>query len=165
MHSSSFFVFFSLLASLANAVYLYRGDDRDTRAIDDAGGYRPKGSGRPEGTLFEHVERALKHPDRDPFVSTTIDIEVAKYHARKGCVAIIDSDKIDAPIHNVAAEYAAAGRRYPYASEKEFAVQGDIPKKAIVGVLKKNKDGKWKEVKWPPAKRSIELFEDDVFVE
>ncbi|OTA63979.1 ADP-ribosylation [Hypoxylon sp. EC38] len=165
MHSSSFFAFFSLLASLLSgvvAVTLYRGDSRGPKTIKDAGGFKAKGFSNPEGTLFEHVEGRLKHPSRDPFISTSDDIEVSKRHAGNGYLYTLDSTKITNKIHDVAAEYSHAGLKYGHADEKEFSVEHLIPWAAVTKVEKKN-DGQWKTIKMP-TKRAMEFPDVDVFV-
>lgn len=165
MHSTSFFVFFSLLASLltgAVAANLYRGDSRSPKTIKDAGGFKAKGFNNPEGTLFEHVEGTLKHPSRDPFISTSDDIEVSKKHAGNGYLYTLDRSKITEKIYDVAEEYKKAGKKYGHADEKEFSVEHLIPWTAVTKVQKK-KDGEWKTVKMP-TKRAFEFPVDDIFV-
>lgn len=164
MHISSFFVFFSLLASLlsgALATTLYRGDARSAKTIKDAEGFKAKGFSKPEGTLFEHVEGLLKHPSKDPFISTSDDIDVSKKHAGNGYLYTLDSTKITETIHDVAEEYEKAGKKYSHSDEKEFAVEHLIPWAAVTKIEKK-KDGEWKTVK-PPTKRAIEFPAEDVF--
>ncbi|KAI9793813.1 MAG: hypothetical protein M1835_006971 [Candelina submexicana] len=166
MQISSFFIYFSLLASLGSSVLAtnyYRGDSRSAKTIKDAGGFKAKGFNNPEGTLFEHVEGQLKHPSRDPFIATTSDIEFSKKHTPDGYVYTIDSSKIKEKIHDVAEEYKKADRKYGHPEEKEFAVEHEIPWDAVTKVEKK-KDGQWKTIKMP-TKRAIELPEDDVFAE
>lgn len=167
MHVSSLFIFFGLVASLVSGVVaetLYRGDSRGPKTIKEAGGFKAKGFDKPEGTLFEHVEGTLKHPSRDPFISTSDDIEVSKKHAGKGYLYFLDSTKIGSKIHDVAAEYKAAGKKYGHADEKEFAVEHLIPWAAVTKVQKKDKDGVWKTLKMP-TKRMVEFPVDDIFVD
>ncbi len=164
MYISSFFVFFSLLASLVSGVLgatLYRGDARTAKTIKDAGGFKAKGFTNPEGTLFEHVEGALKHPSRDPFISTSDGITVSQNHAGNGFLYTLNSTKITKTIHDVAAEYEKAGKKYGHADEKEFAVEHLIPWAAVTKVQKKV-DGEWKTIKMP-TKRAIEFPAEDVF--
>jgi hypothetical protein len=164
MHIPSFFLFFSLLASLVSGVLsttLYRGDSRNPKTIKDAGGFKAKGFANPEGTLFEHVEGTLKHPFRDPFISTSDSIEVSEKHAGKGYLYTLDSTKISEKIYDVAAEYEQAGKKYGHADEKEFAVVKLIPWAAVTKIQKK-KDGEWKTIKMP-TKRAIEFPAEDVF--
>lgn len=164
MHIPSFFLFFSLLASLVSGVLsttLYRGDSRNPKTIKDAGGFKAKGFTNPEGTLFEHVEGTLKHPSRDPFISTSDSIEVSEKHAGKGYLYTLDSTKISEKIYDVAAEYEQAGKKYGHADEKEFAVVKLIPWAAVTKIQKK-KDGEWKTIKMP-TKRAIEFPAEDVF--
>lgn len=165
MHISSFFVFFGLLASLGSGVLattLYRGDSRTPKTIKDDGGFKAKGFTNPEGTLFQHVEGTLKHPSRDPFISTSDDITVSQGHAGNGYLYTLDSTKITEKIHDVAAEYKAAGKTYGHAKEKEFAVEHLIPWDAVT-LIQKKKDGEWKTIKMP-TKRAIEFPAEDVFV-
>ncbi|KAI1078366.1 ADP-ribosylation [Whalleya microplaca] len=165
MHSSSFFVFFSLVASLVSGVIaatLYRGDARGPSTIKNDGGFKAKGFNNPEGTLFEHVEGTLKHPSRDPFISTSNDIDVSKGHAGNGYLYTLDSSKITEKIHDVADEYEKAGKKYGHADEKEFSVEHLIPWAAVTKVQKK-KDGEWKTIKMP-TKRAPEFPAEDVFV-
>ncbi|KHN94779.1 Heat-labile enterotoxin, A chain [Metarhizium album ARSEF 1941] len=164
MHSSSFFVLLGIVASLVSGVVastLYRGDSRGPKTIKDAGGFKAKGFNNPEGTLFEHVEGTLKHPSRDPFISTSNDIEVSKKHAGNGYLYTLDSTKIHQKIHDVAAEYAQAKKKYGHADEKEFSVEHLIPWDAVTKVQKK-KDGEWKTIKMP-TKRMPEFPDGDVF--
>ncbi|KAI1844936.1 hypothetical protein JX266_008952 [Neoarthrinium moseri] len=166
MHSSSFFVFFSLIASLVSGIVattLYRGDSRSPGTIKNAGGFKAKGFDRPEGTLFQHVETLLKHPSRDPFISTTIDLEFAKAHTGNGYLYTLDSTKITEKIYDVAKEYEKVGETYGHAKEKEFAVEHLTPGAAVTTVQKKS-DGKWKTLKMP-TKRMPEFPVEDVFVE
>jgi len=165
MRSSYFFVFFSLLASLVSGVVatsLYRGDSRSPKTIKDAGGFKAKGANNPEGTLFDHVEGTLKHPSRDPYISTSNDIDVSKKHAGNGYLYHLDSTKIPSKVHDVAAEYDKAGKKYGHADEKEFSAEHSIPWDAVTKVQKKQ-DGEWKTLK-PPTKRAIEFPAEDVFV-
>ena len=164
MYISSFFVFFSLLALLVSdvlATTLYRGDARTPKTIKDAGGFKAKGFTNPEGTLFEHVEGALKHPSKDPFISTSDDITVSENHAGKGYLYTLDSTKITGKIHDVAAEYEKANKKYGHADEKEFSVEHLIPWAAVTKIQKKV-DGEWKTIKMP-TKRAIEFPAEDVF--
>jgi hypothetical protein len=166
MHSSSFFVFFSLFASLLSGVVAttyYRGDSRSPKTIKGDGGFKAKGFTNPEGTLFQHVEGTLKHPSRDPFVSTSNDVEVSKGHAGKGYLYFLDSTKITEKIHDVAAEYKAAGKTYGHAKEKEFSVEHLIPWTAVTKIQKKNDKGEWKNIKMP-TKRESEILVENVFV-
>ena len=166
MYISSFFVSFSLLALLASdvlATTLYRGDARKPKDIKSAGGFKAKGFTNPEGTLFEHVEGRLKHPSRDPFISTSDDITVSEDHAGKGYLYTLDSTKITEKIHDVAAEYEKEKKKYGHAKEKEFAVEHLVPWDAVTKIQKKVGD-EWKTVK-PPTKREIEFPDEDVFVE
>ncbi|KAL6712089.1 hypothetical protein ACN47E_003132 [Coniothyrium glycines] len=169
MHSPSLLVSFGLLASLAGVVIgatpatLYRGDSRSSKTIKDAGGFKAKGYDRPEGTLFEHVEGTLKYPSRDPFISTSDDIDVSKGHAGSGNLYFIDSSKITEEIFDVAAEYEKAKRTYGHADEREFSVKKMIPWEAITKIQKKNKDGEWKNIKMPTAEtvEGVEEFEEE----
>lgn len=166
MHSSSFFVFFSLLASLVSGVVattLYRGDLRGPKTIRGEGGFKAKGFDRPEGTLFQHVDGSLRHPSRDPFISTTIDIEVAKGHAGTGYLYTLDSSKITGKIYDVKAEYENNCTPYGHFKEKEFSVEHMIPWAAVTQV-QRNKDGEWKTLKMP-TKRAIEFPPEDAFAE
>ncbi|KAF2190072.1 ADP-ribosylation, partial [Zopfia rhizophila CBS 207.26] len=139
------------LASLVSGVTaaspatLYRGDSRGPNTIKDAGGFKAKGFDNPEGTLFEHVEGRLKHPSRDPFISTSSDIDVSKGHAGNGYLYTLDSSKIDEKIWDVAEEYEKAGKKYGHSEEKEFAVEHLIPWDAVTKIQKK-KDGEWKTI-------------------
>ncbi|KAF2818572.1 ADP-ribosylation [Ophiobolus disseminans] len=156
MRSSAFVVVFGVLASLTNAATYYRGDTRGPKALKAAEGFKARGFTNPEGTLFEHVEGTLKHPMRDPFISTTSDESYAKEHNGKGYVYSID--EITDKIHDVAKEYEKAGKKYGHAKEKEFAVEHHIPFKAIKKAQKYNEtEKKWKDVKMP-AKRDIEML-------
>ncbi|CAI6332967.1 unnamed protein product [Periconia digitata] len=158
MHRATFIVFFNLLTSLGSVVgadTLYRGDSRSAKTIFNDGGFKAKGYDNPEGTLFEHVEGTLKHPSRDPYISTSNDIEVSKKHAGNGLLFFIDSSKITEEIFDVAAEYEKAGKKYGHADEKEFAVKKFIPWNAITKIQKK-KDGEWKTIKMPTASSSDE---------
>lgn len=151
MHRTSLFVFLNLVASLGTCVVattLYRGDSRSARTIFGTKGFKAKGYDRPEGTLFQHVEKSLKHPSRDPFISTSIDIDAAKKHAGDGYLYFIDDTKITENIFDCAEEYKKVGKTYPYPEEKEFAVNKSIPWDAITKVQKK-KDGEWKTIKLP----------------
>jgi hypothetical protein len=137
MLSSSLLVLFSLVASLLSGVIattLYQGDSRGPKTIKDAGGFKAKDFSNPEGTLFEHVEGPLKHPSRDPFISTSNDINVSKKHAGTGYLYTLNSTKITQKIHDVAAEYAKAGRKYGHADEKEFVVEHLIPWAAVTKI-------------------------------
>ena len=166
MHCSSFFIFFSLVASLVSGVVattLYRGDTRGPKTIKNDGGFRAKGFDSPEGTLFEHAEFQLQYPSRDPFISTSIDIEVARRHAGNGYLYTIDSEKIANPVYDLATEYEEACRRYGHADEKEFSVRHMVPWAAITKVERK-RDGEWKNLKMP-TKRAVEFPGEDVFVE
>ncbi|KAJ5752193.1 Heat-labile enterotoxin A chain [Penicillium odoratum] len=166
MHTSSFFVFLGLLASLmssAIATTYYRGDSRSPKTIKEAGGFKAKGFNNPEGTLFEHVEGTLKHPSRDPFISVSTDISVSENHAGNGYLYTLDSTKITEKIYDVAEAYKEAGKTYGHADEKESSVEHLIPWTAVTKVQKK-KDGEWKTLKMP-TKRAIEFLAEDVFVE
>ncbi|XDG08914.1 hypothetical protein ABKA04_008529 [Annulohypoxylon sp. FPYF3050] len=165
MHSSSFLVIFGIFASLVSSVVattLYRGDSRGPTKIKGEGGFKAKGFTNPEGTLFQHVSGTLKHPSRDPFISTSTDINVSKDHAGNGYLYFLDSTKITEKIHDVAKEYEDAHQTYPHPREKEFSVEHLIPWDAVTKVQKKDKDGVWKTLKMP-AKRAIE-YDEDVFV-
>ncbi|KAL2821834.1 hypothetical protein BDW59DRAFT_164016 [Aspergillus cavernicola] len=165
MHSSSFFVFFSLLASLVSGVVattLYQGDSRGPKTIKDAGGFKAKGFNNPEGTLFQHVEGTLKHPSKDPFISTSNDIKVSEDHAENGYLYTLDSTKITEKVYDVAVEYEEACRPYGHAKGKEFSAEHLIPWTAVTMVQKK-KDGEWKTLKMP-TKRAIEFPAEDIFV-
>ncbi|KAK8115157.1 uncharacterized protein PG998_000291 [Apiospora kogelbergensis] len=166
MHSSSFFVFFGLLASLVSSVLattLYRGDSRGPKTIKADGGFKAKGFTNPEGTLFEHVESQLKHPSRDPFISTTVSRSFAEKHTGKGFLYTLDSAKMgNAEIFNVAEEYKKADRKYGHADEEEFAVKHEIPWAAVTKVEQKNKEGQWKSLVLP-TKRAIKFGDEDVF--
>ena len=164
MRASPIYVI-AVLASLASGVVgntLYRNDGRKPATIKEEGGFKARGFDKPEGTLFEHVEGTLKKPSRDPFISTTIDHEYAEKHGGGSYLYTIDSSHITTSIHNVAAEYEAAERKYGHANEKEFAVEHLIPWSAVTKVEKK-KDGKWQTIKMP-SKRMPEFLEEDVFV-
>lgn len=166
MHSFSFFVFFSLLASLVSGVVaatLYRGDQRGPTTIKDEGGFRAKGFNNPEGTLFQHVETLLKHPSRDPFISTTVDIAVAQQNAGNGYLYTIDSSKITNNIYDFAAEYEKECKPYGHVNEKESSVEHLIPWTAVTKVQRK-RDGEWKTLKMP-TKRAREFRAEDVFAE
>ncbi|KAI1861596.1 hypothetical protein JX265_009563 [Neoarthrinium moseri] len=166
MYSASFFIYFSLVASLVSGVVattLYRGDLRSPRTIKNSGGFKAKGFDKPEGTLFQHVETLLKHPSRDPFISTSNDIEAAKDHAKNGYLYTLDSTKITEKIYDVAAEYEKVGKGYGHATEREFAVEHLIPWAAVTKVQKES-DGQWKTLKMP-TKRMAKFPVEDVFVE
>ncbi|OAA32572.1 hypothetical protein AAL_00037 [Moelleriella libera RCEF 2490] len=165
MYVSSYLVFLGLVGSLVSNVAantLYRGDARGPKIIKEAGGFKAKGFTNPEGTLFEHVSGLLKHPSRDPFISTTPDIEVAKGHAGKGYLYTLDETRITEPKHDVAAEYEKAKKKYPYPKEKEVAVEHLIPWDAVTKVERKIK-GVWKSIPLP-KKRAIGFTNDEFFV-
>lgn len=61
----------------------------------------------------------------------------------------------------MAGEYAAAGKKYSHAGEKETAVEKEIPFSAVTQV-QKNVDGQWKTLKMP-TKRASEFPDEDVF--
>jgi Heat-labile enterotoxin alpha chain len=145
MHISSFFVYFSLIAPLL-ATILYRGDSRGPKAIQADGGFKAKGYDSPEGTLFQHCEGTLAHPSKDPFIPTSETLSVAESFAGSGYLYTIDSTHITSKIHDVAAEYKAAGRKYGHCEQEEMAVEHFIPWSAITQVQKKV-DGVWKTVK------------------
>lgn len=144
------------------ATTLYRGDARTPKTIKDAGGFKAKGFNNPEGTLFEHVEGTLKHPSRDPYISTSDDIKVSEKHAGNGYLYTLDSTKITEKVYDVAEEYKKAGKKYGHADEKEFAVEHLIPWTAVTTIHKK-KDGEWKPIKMP-SKREGEFLVEDAFV-
>ena len=113
--------------------------------------------------MFEHVEFTLHRPQRDPFISTTVDIEVAWGRSENGYVYTLDSSQITKPIYDVAAEYEKECRTYGHADEKEFAVEHFIPWSAITKVQRK-RDGEWKTLNMP-TKRAHEFRDEDVFAE
>lgn len=129
-----YFVFFNLFVWLLSGAVaavpgtVYRGETRNAKAIKAAGGLKSKGSGHklgPDGTLFQHISKSLKYPQRDPYVSTSIDYDAAKDQIHgNGYIYHIDTSGIENMIYNVAAEYEAADETYPYSYEKEFAVYG-----------------------------------------
>lgn len=124
----------SALASIP--AHVFRGDSRAPAAIHQAGGFHAKGytnRAGPDGTLFQHVEGTLRHPSRDPYISTSRDIKEAHKKAGKhGYVYSISTSGITATFKDVAAEYAAAGKRYGHASEQEIAAYLTIPYSHIV---------------------------------
>ncbi|KAF9875432.1 hypothetical protein CkaCkLH20_07252 [Colletotrichum karsti] len=165
MLTSSFLVFFTFIASLVSAATLYRGDGRGPKAINDAGGFYARGNHddheKYEATVFQHVTKSLKRPNKDPFISTSTDpAEAAKQGGNK-YLYTINSDEIEENINDVAAMYEAENKVYPYPNEKEFAVEYHIPLQAITKV-EKFVDGQWKSIKL--SKRGLELFDKDVFV-
>ncbi|GJD04028.1 EC35 protein [Colletotrichum higginsianum] len=163
MHTSSFILFFGLLASVVSAVTLYRGDTRGPRQIKDAGGFKSRADhDRAEGTLFEHISYTLKYPMRSRYISTSIDINEARAKSNFKYVYTINSDEIEEEIWDVAAEYEKAGKTYPHPHEKEFAVEYHIPWEAITKV-EKYSDGEWKAIRF--SKRGVELFEENVSVD
>ncbi|OBR05687.1 EC35 protein [Colletotrichum higginsianum IMI 349063] len=163
MHTSSFILFFGLLASVVSAVTLYRGDSRGPKQIKEAGGFKSRADhDHAEGTLFEHVTKQLKHPMKNRYIPTTVDINEAKKQGGSKYLYHLNSDEIEEQIWDVAAEYEKAGKTYPYASEQEFAVEYHIPWEAITKV-ERNVDGQWKTIKL--SKRGVELFEENVFVD
>ncbi|TQN70376.1 hypothetical protein CSHISOI_05170 [Colletotrichum shisoi] len=163
MHTSSFILFFGLLASVVRAVTLYRGDTRGPRQIKDAGGFKSRADhDHAQGTLFEHVMKQLMHPMRNRYIPTSIEREAAMKHGDSRYLYHIDWDEIEEQIWDVAAEYEKAGKTNPLASEKEFAVEYHIPWEAVIKV-EKNVDGEWRAIRF--SKRGFELFEEDVFVD
>lgn len=137
----SFFVFFNLFAWLLSGAVaavpgtVYRGDKRKPADIKAAGGLWSKGSTHklgPKGTLFEHVTKSLKYPQRDPFVSTTDDYQVAVEQIdNNGYVYYIDTTGLESRFYDCASEYRKAKKKYPYPNEREFSAEGGIPWSSI----------------------------------
>ena len=162
MYFSSSFLQFGLLALLATNVFAtdyFRGDKRKPDDIKKAGGFKAKGFTNPEGTVFQHVEGTLKHPSRDPFIATSLDINFSKKHTPKGWVYTIDSTKITEKVHDVAQEYKDANKKYGHSDEQEMAVEHLIPWDAITKIEKKKGDN-WETVD-PPKKRAAAPQADD----
>ncbi|GJC79951.1 NAD(+)--arginine ADP-ribosyltransferase Chelt [Colletotrichum liriopes] len=166
MLASSLFVFLALLASAVSAVTLYRGDTRGPAKIKESGGFHARGNHDDHenygGTVFEHVTKSLKYPSKDPYISTSIDIEAAKKHGESKYLYHLDRDQIEENIIDVAAAYADEGKTYPYPNEKEFSVEYHIPWEAITKV-ERNVEGQWRAIKF--SKRGVELFDEGVFVD
>ena len=153
MHSSYFFVFFGVLASLASASdipdTLYRTDTRNVDEIKKDGGFKAKGFNTPEGTLFQHVEGTLRDPSRDPFVYLSHDITNVTKHGQY--LYDIDTAKIHNKIFHVKTEYEKVNRKNS-AETEEYAVEKIIPYSAIKGVKAKDKGGRahgWHGVDMP----------------
>ena len=163
MHIPSSFVSFSLLALLVSnvlATNYYRADARKPKDLKAAGGFKSRGDGTiAAGDLFKHVEGTYKPANKDPFISTTSDIDYAKKHLKSGYVYTLDSADITEKIHDVAQEYEDAKKKYTHSEEKEFSVEHSIPWAAVTKIEKKVGD-EWKTVK-PPTKRAPVFLDDD----
>ncbi|MCJ1386770.1 hypothetical protein MMC17_009896 [Xylographa soralifera] len=140
MFSSSFLVFFNLFVWLLSGAVatvpstVYKGDIRKPAELKAAGGIKSRGAchkmGPSDATLFQHVEGQVKYPMRDPWISTTSDIRVSQHEYPTGYIYYIATS--GQGFLDVAAEYARARRTYGHASEKEMAINCDIPWSSII---------------------------------
>jgi hypothetical protein len=92
---------------------------------------------------------------RDPFISTSHDVRIAREFAQKphnpnpdGWVYYLDPSKINEEMHDTAAYWAQIGGTNTYAREQEVAVNHLIPWSAVVKV-ERVEEGKAKLVKVP----------------
>lgn len=137
MHSTSFFVFLSLLTSLISGVAalgtLYRCDDRAPATIKAEGGFKSWGSDTPSfERLYTHVEGT--DTDTDPFISTTTVFECGQHGKYR---YTIDSSKITNKIWDVNAEFAKANKENYFEDEMEQSVEFAIPWAAVLAVEEK----------------------------
>lgn len=166
----SLFFFLGLAISLVTATTpstLFRGDTRLPRDIKAAGGFKARGfkaSGfnepdRPD-ILFEHINKAVKPPFSDPFVSTSKSKAAAQDVAgSKAFMFTLDSSKIPSKIHDCEAAYIGRkpknpnptereiklAQKYPFPKEQEFSVENFIPLSAIVKV-ERRVNGRYEEI-------------------
>jgi hypothetical protein len=134
MHSSSFFVFFSVLSTLLSGVAaygtIYRFDNRPPATIKSGGGFKSKGSdAATQDNLFKHCGPGSYA--NDPFISTSPLMDLSHHGNYRYS---LDSSKIPSKIWNVAEEYQKAGKKNDYAEEQELSVQNEIPWAAVITV-------------------------------
>ncbi|ORX91575.1 hypothetical protein BCR34DRAFT_501383 [Clohesyomyces aquaticus] len=123
--------FAAFLALLSPALAtVYRMDFRSPQEIRDAGGFvarDPAGT----GTVIDHVYARLG--DKDPWVSTTSDEDVAKggakspgevwvYHISENGIKLVDTKEA----------FKEAGEDHPNPGEKEMSVKGQIDWDSII---------------------------------
>jgi hypothetical protein len=142
MFNHSSFIFFTLfvwllsgaVATIPPTVYRGEGPKRTPAVIKAAGGIKSRGAchklGPSDATLIQHVTGQVKAPMRDPWISTSSDITVSQNYYPDGYIYHIDTRSQG--FSDVAAEFVKAGKKYGHASEKEWAINCDIPWSSII---------------------------------